>query len=410
MWPFTRSAAKKPETRDSGFLRFEDVFPSTPNSYAGANVTADSALTFPAVYRCVKLNAETIASMPVDCLVKRGEKREPYPYPPPWLSSPSPEYDWGQFVQEVQTSLEMDGNSFILKVSSDSGRVVELLHLAPRMVDVRRLGGTDRALPPLIYEVKTGGGVQTFPSNAMLHIKAFTMPRNLRGISPLTYALLQTIGTGLAAQEFGANFFGTGAHLSGLIESPGALTTEATERLKADFAKKHGGVSKSHAIGVLTGGATWKQMSVNPEESQFLETQKWTDDQISQAYGYPPGFFSTDGAKGYVTALHASLRMWNVIGLNSRIVRLERAFSSLLPNQAYIRFNRNSLLRMDPEQRIAYYQAAQLGQWMTVNEIRTLEDLNPMPGGDEPLHSVQWQENEPQPEPQPEPAAEEVTE
>ncbi len=393
MWPFSRKAKAEngAESRDNSFLTFQDVFSSEPNTFAGVTVGRDEALTLPAVYRCVSLNAETIASLPVDCLVRRGDRREPYPYPPSWLKQPNPEYDWGQFIQEVQTSLELDGNSFILKVSTDAGRVFELWHLAPNTVSVERLSGTDSKTPPLVYKVRTADGVDVFAPNAMMHIKAFTLPRQLRGANPITYMLAQTIGTGMAAQQFGAQYFGNGAHLSGLIEVPGQLTEEQVNRLREQFRRRHGGISKSHAMGVLSGGATWKELSVSAEDSQFLATQKFTADQISMAFGFPPGFFDADGAKGYVTALHQSLRLWYQTGLLPRITRLERAFSSILPNQAYIKFNTNAFLRMDPEQRIAYYAAGQQGEWLTRNEIRALEEMNPMEGGDEPLKSVQWQ-------------------
>lgn len=396
MWPFSRPAhAPETERRDDLFLTFEDVFSTDPNTHAGVAVASDSALTLPAVFRCIALNAETIASLPVDCLVKRGDVREPYAYPPSWLTRPNGEYDWGQFIQEVQTSLEMDGNAFILKVSTESGRLFELWHLAPQMVSVDRARELRNA--PLYYRVTTAAGVDVFPASAILHIKAFTLPRQMRGLSPIMWLLAQTIGTGLAAQEFGARFFGDGAHLSGVVESPTMLNQEQQDKLRATFKKRHGGVSKSHALGILTGGAKWVPMSVKPEEAQFLETQKFTAVQIAQAYGIPPEFVTdAEGAKGYVTGLHMRMQMWNITGLNPRIVRLERAFSGLLTDKAYVRFNRNAFLQMDPEQRTKYYAAAQMGEWMTPDEIRAKEDMNPL-GGDyaKPLKSVQWHQVEP---------------
>jgi phage portal protein BeeE len=94
--------------------------------------------------------------------------------------------------------------------------------------------------------------------------------------------------------------------------------------------------------------------------------------------------------------------LWYQTGLFSRITRNERAFSSLLPRPAYIKFNVNSWLRMDPEQRVAFYAAGQQGEWLSRNDIRAYEDMNPLEDGDEMLHSVQWQENAPEPEPEPE--------
>jgi len=178
------------------------------------------------------------------------------------------------------------------------------------------------------------------------------------------------------------------------------MTPEQIERLQTSFTKKHGGISRSHAIGILSGGASWRPMSVNPDEAQFLESRRYTATEIANLYGVPPELVTdVEGAKGYVTALSQRMRMWYITGLMPRIVRIEEAMSSLLPRPAYVKFNVNALLRMEPSERTSFYQAAQLGEWMTRNEIRALEDMDPMPGGDEPLHSVQWQENQPEPAP-----------
>jgi HK97 family phage portal protein len=176
------------------------------------------------------------------------------------------------------------------------------------------------------------------------------------------------------------------------------MTQEQADRLKEAFTKRHGGVSRSHAIGVLSGGAAWTPLSVRPDEAQFLETRRYSAAEIANLYGVPVelvGDGGTQGAKGYVTGVAMRFRLWYLTGLLPRITRLETALSSCLPRPAYVKFNTNALLRMDPAERTAFYQAAQLGEWMSRNEIRALEDMDPVEGGDEFLHSVQWQENAP---------------
>lgn len=381
------------ETRDSGFLRFEDVFNTSANTFAGEYVSEETALTLPAVWRCVSLNAETIASLPVDCYRKQGDSRLEVPKPS-WMARPSQGYSWFDFICEVQTSLELDGNAFILKVVASSGRLVDLLQLAPNMVQVERSG-----LPgnPIVYRVTLSNGTQQFyAENEVVHIRAMTRPRQLRGMSPISY-LAQTIGLGLASQEFASNFFGSGATLSGVIEAPGAINEAAAERLQDAMQRKHGGVKKSHAVGVLTGGAAWKQLSVSPEESQFLLSQKFTATQIANFYGIPPEYVTeAEGAKGYVTGLYARQMLWLQTGLLPRIKRLETAFSSLLPGDGtYVKFNVDGLLRADPTERAALCTAMIMNKAMTPNEWRALEDMNPLPGGDEVLHSVQFESEVP---------------
>lgn len=366
---------------------------------SGVSVTQETALQLPAVYRCVTLNSETPASLPVETFTKTqtGRKLRDNPF---WLEKPNPYQTWMEFLQQVQASLELDGNAFILKAVTESGVLVAMYVLPPSMVTVER-SNHGSIMSRLVYRV---GGGEPIASPAILHLRGFTLPGAVRGMSPITAVAMQTIGTGKAAETFAARFFGEGAHLSGTIETAGTMTKEAADRLKADFRKRHGGITNSHAIGILTGGAKWNPISVPPNESQFIEAQRWSATQIASVYGIPPAYVTdAEGAKGFVTAVLAMNEMWLQTGLLMRIRRLEVGFSSLLPKPAYIRFNLDGFLRADPTQRVAYYAAGQQGEWLMRNDIRKLEDMDPIEGGDEPLHSVQWQENKPDPVPPPEP-------
>jgi HK97 family phage portal protein len=387
MWPFSRRTEEAQAERRSvvDFSAFSDLLTTVA---AGVNVTQSNAVNLPTVYKCVALTADTIASLPVDVYAKRGAARVPYEMPP-WLASPNPLQTTAEFIASTQVSLDLDGNAYWLK-AKDGSRLVGLTMLNPGAVapEVEKVGSTVR----IRYRCDTIDGQRVYEMDDVVHLRGMTMPGEVKGLSPIACAK-QTIGIGLAAEQFGGQFFGSGATLSGVITAPGQITQEQADRIKADFTKKHGGLAKSHAIGVLSGGASWTPLSVKPEEAQFLESRNYTNEEVSQLFGYPAGFFSSEGVKGYVTALHAELRLWYVTGLLPRITRIERALSTLLPRPAYAKLNTNALLRMDPAQRTAFYQAAQLGQWMTRNEIRALEEMDPVDGGDEFLHSVQWQES-----------------
>jgi HK97 family phage portal protein len=401
MWPFSSlirdsAAAAEAEQRSAiDFSAFSDLL--TPG-YAGVPVSEESAVNLPSVYKCVSLNAETISSLPLDVYAKRGDTRVAYTEPP-WLRSPNQYQTMAEFVAMTQTSLDLDGNAFWMKAPMANGAIGALYVLAPSAVTVELREGR------IVYWVaQNGSGPQAYAASEIVHLRGLTLPGMLRGLSPIACAR-QTIGIGLAAEQFGAQFFGSGATLSGVIETPNQMTQEQAERLQEAFKKRHGGVSKSHAVGILAGGASWKPLSVAPSEAQFLEARRYTATEVANLYGVPPELVtdSPNAAKGYVTALSMRLRLWYITGLLPRLTRIETAFSGLLPRPAYVRFNRNALLQMDPAERTAFYQAAQLGEWMTRNEIRALEDMNPLPDGDEPLHSVQWQENQPEIEPASEP-------
>ena len=403
LWPWGRK-----EARVSGaeWIRFADLMKG-PQTAAGIAVTQKNAIENPAVYRCVDLNSNTIGSFPVDCLVKRNGTRMPYPEPL-WLRSPNDYQDFNGLVAEAQASQEIYDSAFILKAVDDAGHLVGLSVLDPAAVEMKRVRLTEDANPVIVYDVHLQTGRVRLAYNEILHIKAgLPIPGSLRGVSAVV-AARETIGTGMAARQFGANFFGNGATLSGVIETPNSMTPEAAERLQTAFTKKHGGVSKSHAIGILSGGATWKQIQVSPAEAQGMDVQKYTDSQIAQLFGIPVEYVGeAQGVRGYVTGLYMRQMQWYQTGLFPRITRNERAFSSLLPRPAYIKFNVDAWLRMDPEQRVAYYTAGQAGEWLSIPEIRALEDMNPEPQG-KVLHSVQWQDNTPPPTP-PAPAAAAVT-
>ena len=398
MWPFStliRETSEAAGAEDRSFITFDDYF--GPPTYSGQNVSESNSVKLPAVYKCISLNSEMISSLPIDVFARRGPARVPYQMPF-WLQSPNDLQTTAEFIAMSQVSLDLDGNCFWLKASADSGALVGLSVLDPTQVEPKlELDADDK--PTLIYYVQTAQGKEAMTPRSIVHLRAVTIPGQLRGLSPIACAK-ETIGIGLSAEQFGAQFFGAGANLSGVIESPGRIDEAVADLVKKQFAKKHGGISKSHAVGILSGGATWKPMSVKPDEAQFLESRRYTATEIANLFGCPPELVTdVEGAKGYVTALHARLRLWYLTGLLPRITRLETALSGLLPRPAYVKFNTNALLRMDPAERTAFYQAAQLGQWMTRNEIRALEEMDPMTGGDQPLKSVQWQENQPDSEP-----------
>jgi HK97 family phage portal protein len=377
MRPIFRAVSRPSESRDNGFTRWLDL--GTNRVAAGVSVTQETAMRLPVVYRCVALNAETIGALPVDALRAVGTSRVETAKPS-WLVAPNDYQDWQTFITQVQLSLELDGNAFVMKAADGRGGVAALYTLDPRMVTVERvrIGGRLAAA----YKVRQEGEAErTLGPTEVLHIRGLTRPGEVRALSPVAL-LRESIGVGLAAMEFAGRWFGDGANLSGVIEIPGGMKPEDAERLQESFKRKHGGLRKSHAIGILTGGARFSPMSVNAEESQFIETQRVTATQIALAFGVPPNYATdAEGTKGYVTGVAAGKMMWLQTGLLTRITRLENAFSSLM-GTGYIKLNLRSFLRGSPEEETAYLSA----QWdrgiLNANEWRALLDLNPRDDGD----------------------------
>ena len=213
-----------------------------------------------------------------------------------------------------------------------------------------------------------------------MHFPAFQMPGSLLGLSPIQVAA-RSIGVGLAAERFASNWFKDGAAPSSILTSEKALDDPESRRLQAKFAAAHG--SQSRFPAVLSGGVTWQPITITPEESQFLATQQFSVSQIARLYGVPPHMIgdverSTSWGSGieqqsigYVTH---TLSSWNSM--------LDGRMTQLRPRTEYVRTDVNGLLRSDSKTRFESYVQARMAGWLSVNEIRAMEEREPVEGGE----------------------------
>lgn len=377
MWPFSRReppAEQRHWVDGTAFTSFGDL--QSGNTKAGVSITQDTALALPVVYSCINLNSQVIASLPVDCFAKRDDEQVPYPEPF-WLTSPNDEQDWGEFIAQILVSRYKDGNAFVLKAAAPNGKLSSMYVMNPAATVPKRavVGGKH----VIVYESTTAAGNKVeLAANEVLHIKGLTLPGHLRALSPIA-AAREMLGLSAAAQEYSSRFYGDGATVSGMVESPASLNKEQADRIKESMTRQHGGLSKSHALGVLSGGATFKQITVNPDDALALDAMKLTGVQIAHLFGVPPYKVTQDdeGAKGYVTSLLASRMDWYTDGLQPEIVRLERAFSTLLPRPAFIKFNMRAFLRGNAAETAAQMTSEVQNGVRSPEEWRTLLDYGP---------------------------------
>jgi len=236
------------------------------------------------------------------------------------------------------------------------------------------------------------GEGRSLDSNEILHITgSLLMPGEVRAASPID-KLKENFGLSMALENFAARFFGQGTHTQGVITYPGQLTKEQAENLSRSFDNSHKGYKRAHRTGVLSGGAQFIKTSANPDEAQMLASRRLAVEDVARAYRVPLNMIGLveSGAQSYnsneqnaIAFVTHTLRPW--------IVKLEDAFSSLLPNKAYLDFNVSELLRGDFATRVAGYSSALQSGWMTINEVRKIEDLKPVSDGDQnrvPLANV----------------------
>jgi HK97 family phage portal protein len=359
-WPF----GKREEERQQYTLEQLLGEWSIP-TYAGMSVTADTAMRLSAVWSCVDLLASTISTMPVD-VFRRGD-REPLDPLPPILQRPSallPEFD--EWLYAVLASLLLRGNAFGL-VTARSGAT-----LLPTQVDLANPDMVSvRQLPSGRVEYRIGGQEQD-PAD-IWHVRAFTMPGQVEGLSPITYAK-QAIGLGLAAEKYAATWFADGAVPSGVIEAPEGTTFNQGQEIHRMWEQR-----KGSARPAIIAGGKYVPISVAPEESQFLETTKATVATIARFYAVPPEMVGSEvGASLTYSNLESRSLHFLLYSINRWLVKLDKALSRLVPSGQYVKLKPDGILRSATQQRYSAYAVALKAGFLSVDEVRELENLPPL--------------------------------
>lgn len=379
-------------TRDMTATDFvnDDGWWAGGSTASGARVNSDSAMRLSAVWACVRLLTNTIATLPVDIVVSIGPRRFPEFGKPSWLRNPDPTdptMTATEHFAQVTMSLLIDGNFFVFVPNSVMDPSV-LIVLDPRKVDVK----ADGRRP--YYEIRNDLGhiVATVDPMRMLHGAWLKPPGKLRGLSPIE-AARQGIGLGLTAEEFGARFFGQGTTLSYGVEVPGAMTDAQREELRANLRKRHSGTQNAHSVSVLTGGAKFVPgLGITNDQAQFLELRKFQVEDIARWYGVPPHMLGSQepGASSYnsVEWRGIEFREYAVLPLVRRIedtydrlVEVPEGLSTANASAA-IRFNLSGLARADIKSRYEALSIGVGGPFLAANEARGKEDLAPIEGGD----------------------------
>jgi HK97 family phage portal protein len=222
---------------------------------------------------------------------------------------------------------------------------------------------------------------ETLTSDEVIHIVDLIQPGSLTGLSRVE-RLKEALGLSSAMQTFAARFFGTGATTQGIIEFPGNLTPEQAKNLRDGFDSAHRGFRRAHKTGVLSGGASYKQTTVPNDAAQFLESRRFSVEEIARAFNIPLSMMGVPGTQSYASVEQNAIQ-FVVHTLRPYIEKLEWSYSRLLPVEAFLKFNVDGLLRGDFNSRITAYSTGLQSGFMSVNDVRRLEDLSPAEGGDQ---------------------------
>lgn len=361
-------------------------------STAGKRVNEFTAMQTTAVYACVRILAESIAGLPLHVYAYRGEGRERVPGHPLFSvlhDAPNPEMTSFVFRETLMVHLLLWGNAYAQILRDRAGRVAGLYPLLPNRMSVNRdedgrLYYTYQRVTEENPNFRRGGEV-TLSSADVLHIPGLGFD-GLIGYSPIAMAR-NAVGMTLACEEYGASFFANGARPGGVLQHPGVLKDPA--KLRESWQAVYGGAANTGKVAVLEEGMTYQQIGIPPEEAQFLETRKFQVDEIARLYRIPPHMVGDLDKSSFSNIEQQSLEFVKYT-LNPWVVRLEQALqkSLLLPEERkryFIRFNVDGLLRGDYQSRMQGYAVGRQNGWLSANDIREMEDMNPIPaeeGGD----------------------------
>lgn len=358
----------------------------------GSTPTTTQSMRLSAVFACLRLLSEAVATLPLDTFLRDGGIRRPFRPRPAYLSFDPPQQSRIDFLSMTMLSLLTDGNAYVLTPRDRLGVPTDLVVLDPTMVAVRRDNGK------ITYQCQ---GQTLDPLTDLMHIKGMMLPGHLTGLSPISYAR-ETIELGLAAQRFGSTFFENGALPSAVVQAPGKMSPEAAARFRDTWNAGHQGLGNANRIGVLTEGATLNKISIAPEDAQFLQTRAFQVPDVARIFGVPPHLIAdASNSTSWGSGLAEQNLAFGQFSLRPWTERIEDALGRLLTThglpQVFARLNLDALLRASIKDRYETYDIGVNAGIDTINECRALEDKPPVPWGDEPFTPKKITETGPAP-------------
>ena len=346
---------------------------------SGVSVNETTAMSVSAVYACVRILSESIASLPVKVYRDEDSGRVEAKDSPAWDMLKRQPNEWQTPFEWKEMSaaiLALRGNAYSYVSRDPGGRPIELIPLAPEKVGVMKL---PNGQPIYSYEG------QKFSNTEVLHLKGLTRDGYI-GISPIS-ALADTFGMSIAGRDYAANTFGNDGTPGGVLESPVQLDKKQIEQLRDEWDKKHQGVNNARRPAILYGGMKWNSVSMAPKDAQLIESRKFEVEEIARIYRVPLNLLqSTEKSTSWGSGIEQQNIGFVEYTLRPWLVRIEEALNRVLLSEAekrsghYIEFNLDALLRGDFQTRMNGYKIGVEGGIYTVNEVRQRENLPRLPG------------------------------
>ncbi len=365
----------------------------TPSA-AGVIVSEESSLRHTAVLACVRILSNSTAMLPLPVfrrLLPRGKERAPeHPLYAILSEQANPEMTAYELRRWLMQQVLLYGNGYAEIEWGQNGQVRALWPLLAAQMRIERTNGA------LVYHYTLPNGRPfDLPSWRVLHLRGMT-GNGVEGYSVIRQMMNEAVGLGLATQEFGSRFFSNGARPGIIVKHPGHLSETAFANLQASWAGAHEGLSNAHRVRILEEGMSVETLGVPPNEAQFLETRKFQVTEVARAFGVPPHLIGDMERATFSNIEHQYMEFLQ-FSLGPWLTQIEQTIHAQLMRarerqEYFVEHVRAAMLQADT---VTRYQAYALGRqwgWFSANDIRDLENMNPIENGDEylvPLNMVE---------------------
>jgi HK97 family phage portal protein len=357
-WPW-----KKPEQRAV------TTIPWNVGGSSQASVTQSQALSLAPMFACNRILASSVSTLPLKAYRKLGDTREPMSSLPALFANLQTDGELVPWLHRAVTSLSLRGNAYGLITQRDGfGFPTVINWLNPSLVSPN---SQDFARPWLVNG-------QPVSREDLFHIPWFCLPGETLGLSPIS-AFATTINVGIQSQQYGSDWFDAGGVPSGTFKNTAQTVDQDTA---GEVKRRLTSAIKTRQPIVYGNDWDYTPITVSPGEAQFIETTQMTATQIASVYGVPPEMVGGETGNS-MTYQNVEQQAINFVTFTLRpwLVLLEAAFSSILPDRQYVRFNSDALIRADLKTRFEVHAIAKGIGVLSVDDIRELEDRPPLPNG-----------------------------
>lgn len=351
---------------------------------SGEAVTANTALQLDAVYSCVKLVAQTIATLPLFLYRRddtgRGILARDHPLFALLHDRPNSDMTAVSFWECMVSGLLLWGNAYAVIERRADGTAIAMTPLLPDRLTVRR-----EPSGSLIYRYQSVTGPEEYTEDNIFHVKGFSLD-GMVGLSPIAVAR-ETLGIAIAAEKSSASFYRNSMRPSVVWTAPGYLHENQRTRAKQIIEEFSGSINVGRTP-LIEGGWKLDVLSINPQDAQLLAVRGYSVEQICRIFGVPPVMIGhTQAATAWGSGLEQMGQWFLTYNLRPYLRGIEQEIHrSLLTvmqrQQLYAEFNADALLRTDAAARANMMQTYANNGLRTRNELRELDNMAPMPGGD----------------------------